>query len=87
MGQQVLLTVSDNGPGIPEGLREAVFQAFGRANTTPGRTESIGLGLTVSRYLADAMGGTLVYERVGGESQFTLSMPRMAQAARSNAPR
>ena len=81
------LSVSDDGPGIPEELTETVFQAFGRANMTPGRTESIGLGLTVSRYLADAMGGALIYERVGGSSQFTLSLPAYSPNSTPTAPR
>ena len=72
----VLVTVTDNGEGIPEKDRETVFEAFRRGNVTPGRTGSIGLGLTVSRYLAEAMGGSVSYERTGDLSRFSLSLPR-----------
>ncbi len=74
-GQKVLMVVSDDGPGIPEEDREMVFQAYGRAQLAEGKPGSIGLGLTVSRYLAEAMGGGLSYDRIDNESRFTLELP------------
>jgi len=75
-GHQVLTMVTDNGPGIPEDDRDMIFQAYGRSRISDGKPGSIGLGLTVSRYLAEAMGGALAYDRVLGESRFTLTLPR-----------
>jgi signal transduction histidine kinase len=75
-GNAVLLTVSDNGPGVPEDEKESIFQAFSRASGFEGRPGSIGLGLTVSRYLADAMQGSLTYRRLDGISRFRLALPR-----------
>lgn len=40
-----------------------------------GRTQSIGLGLAVSRKLAQLMGGNLTYRRVNGWSEFPLELP------------
>lgn len=74
-GEHVLLTVSDNGPGIPEPDRESVFRAYGRSHALHGRPGSIGLGLTVSRYLAEAMRGSLTYDRVENESRFVMRLP------------
>jgi len=42
---------------------------------TSGAKGSVGLGLSVSRQLAELMGGTLHYERAGAESVFRLQLP------------
>lgn len=75
-GPQVVTVVADDGPGIPEEDRVMVFQAYGRSELSEGKPGSIGLGLTVSRYLAEAMDGALSYDRVDGQSRFSLALPR-----------
>ena len=67
------LTVTDDGSGIPETRRSAVFEPYQRA--TPGSTESVGLGLTASRRLARLMDGDLKHEHDGERSTFSLSLP------------
>lgn len=52
------LTVEDNGKGIPEELREAVFGAFSRGDT---RADGTGLGLYITRELAQKLDGTVEY--------------------------
>ncbi len=74
-GYDVVVVVSDNGPGIPEEDQDMVFQAYGRSHLSESKPGSIGLGLTVSRYLAEAMEGSLEYARVDGMSRFTLTLP------------
>ncbi len=64
MAAQVLITLEDDGPGIPEDLRERIF--------VPGFTsrpdEALGLGLTVARAIAEGHGGFLRAEApAGGE--------------------
>jgi len=49
-----LLCVSDNGPGIPEPMRAKLFQPF-----ASGKPVGMGLGLAVSRAIAEAHGGSL----------------------------
>jgi signal transduction histidine kinase len=71
------LDVSDDGPGIPEHDLEAIFEPYGRAssgNVVPG---SVGLGLTVSKRLAEIMGGSLTYVPSGG-CTFRLTVPDAA---------
>ncbi|HZD23174.1 MAG TPA: HAMP domain-containing sensor histidine kinase [Acidimicrobiia bacterium] len=66
--------VCDNGGGIPEGKREAVFAPFVRGYDKATQPESFGLGLTVARRLADAMGGSMTYSRKAGTSIFELTL-------------
>jgi len=74
-GAEVQLRVCDSGRGIPEALRERVFERFFRADTS---AVGSGLGLYLSRGLAAEMGGALVLEesQVGRGSVFRLSLPR-----------
>jgi len=73
---EVVIAVTDDGPGIPATDHDVVFQAYGRSHRSEGKPGSIGLGLTVSRYLAEAMQGSLEYDRVGGLTRFRLTLPR-----------
>jgi len=74
------IRVSDTGIGIPEDRREAVFEQFYQIDATPTRmTGGAGLGLTISRRLVEAMGGTIVHApRPGGGTVFEidLTLPR-----------
>jgi signal transduction histidine kinase len=76
------IDVTDDGPGIPEGLKSAIFERFVSGGAHPGRTGSMGLGLTVSRRLAELMGGSveLVPSEVG--TTFRLSLPSAGGAGR-----
>jgi two-component system sensor histidine kinase KdpD len=60
-GDRVELRVIDHGPGIPKADRERVFLPFQRLGD-PGHRIGVGLGLVVSRGLAEAMGGTVEAE-------------------------
>lgn len=55
-----LFEVADTGPGVPEHLREEIFKWRAQANLTDARKgKGLGLGLAISRGLAEAMGGSL----------------------------
>lgn len=70
------LTVCDRGPGVPEAMRERIFEAFFRL---PGHAEQaggVGLGLNLVKQIAHAHGGSVRCEaREGGGSSFVLSFP------------
>ena len=65
----------DNGSGISRDDWERVFEAYESAHGETGRTESVGLGLAISRRLAGLMGGDLTYRYEDGESVFEFSLP------------
>lgn len=54
-GNKVYATLSDNGPGLPDKVRETIFTPF----STGGGRGRTGLGLTISKELAEAQGGDL----------------------------
>ncbi|MCC5793143.1 MAG: HAMP domain-containing histidine kinase [Chromatiales bacterium] len=65
------LRVSDNGPGVPELIRERIFDAFFTA-----RRDGTGIGLAAARTVAQAHGGQLTLEESGPSgSTFLLSLP------------
>lgn len=77
----VAIAVEDNGPGIPEGMRDTIFEPYGRAHAERTQPASVGLGLAVARSLARMMGGDLIHERRGDTTVFELQL--LAAAADS----
>ncbi len=75
--QRVLIHVRDTGPGVPPQARSRIFEKFRQASAeTSHEHGGTGLGLALSRNLAELMGGTLVY--TGGDrpgARFTLTLP------------
>jgi len=70
--EHVLLIVADNGPGIPEKLREKLFQPFA-LSSTPGGT---GLGLAIARELAQLHGGDVHLLQTGTDgTSFEIKLP------------
>ena len=70
-----ILSVKDDGIGIPTERRLEIFEPFGRSDDSDTPVASVGLGLTVSRTLARLMGGDLTYSYNAGWSSFDLSLP------------
>jgi len=68
--------VCDDGLGVPEDMQDLIFEGFERGPETPGLAGSLGLGLALSRKLAELMNGTLTYHRRDGETVFRLTLPR-----------
>ncbi|UXY14329.1 sensor histidine kinase N-terminal domain-containing protein [Chitiniphilus purpureus] len=64
LGEQAILIVSDNGPGIPEAERELVFQRFHRGSTARG--EGSGLGLAIVAEIAARHQGRIILDETPG---------------------
>jgi signal transduction histidine kinase len=69
------LLVLDDGEGIPPEEREKVFLPFEQSARNRHVAASVGLGLPISRLLAEKMGGSLTYRYVDGHSIFDLTLP------------
>lgn len=78
----VLITVEDEGPGVPEHLREAIFEPF-RQGRTVEHSPGMGVGLAIVAQFAKLHGGRAwVQERAGGGgASFKVLLPDRAPAA------
>lgn len=76
-GDRVRISVSDNGPGIPEDQREAVFGLMVRGKDTRDTgVEGLGIGLATCRRIVQAHGGEIgVGEAAGGGAEFWFELP------------
>jgi signal transduction histidine kinase len=75
-GPWLALSVSDQGPGIPEADLERIFLGFEQGEGEDLRRRGTGLGLTLSRLLSELMDGALdVSSELGEGSRFTLWLP------------
>ena len=75
-GNEVLLSVRDNGPGIPEELQAHVFERFVRADSSRSRIKgSTGLGLAIAHAVVKAHGGSLTLTSNEGGTEFLISLP------------
>lgn len=78
-GDRSLVTVSDDGPGVP---REHVERIFDRFYRVEGRQASgSGLGLAIARELAEHMDGTVDHRVERGRTAFTLALPHVPSPA------
>jgi two-component system sensor histidine kinase KdpD len=74
-GDNLLVTVSDNGPGLPKGQQDSIFEKFtrgSRESSTPG----VGLGLAISRAIVEAHHGRIwAQDNPGGGAKFCFTLP------------
>jgi two-component system OmpR family sensor kinase len=74
--REAVVTVSDDGPGIPEELRDTLFERFARGDSSRNRaTGSTGLGLAIVHAVVEAHGGTVTVTSEPGSTVFTVRLP------------
>ena len=73
------VTVEDDGPGVPAGAINSIFEPYRSAHETVTEPGSVGLGLALSRSMAHMMGGELTHEKRDGHTRFTLAIPAAKQ--------
>jgi PAS domain S-box-containing protein len=74
-----LIVVEDQGPGVPEELRETIFEPFQQGPDAPEHSPGVGVGLTLVRRFAELHGGRAwVEDRRGGGASFRVFLPDAA---------
>lgn len=81
-GQDLLLTLEDDGTGIPPELIDEIFEPF----VTHGKKEGTGLGLAIARNVVGQHGGTIEVESAPGRTVFTIRLPRTSAAVSTTRP-
>ena len=73
---RVHLRVSDNGIGMSKEFQKKLFESFSREDSTRvQKTEGTGLGMAITKYIVDAMGGTIVVNSESGKgTEFHVSL-------------
>ena len=74
LDNSLLLVFEDDGPGIPEEIRHAVFESF----TTHGKQGGTGLGLAIVRKIVDDHEGTIEVQSEPGKTTFRIRLPQVA---------
>jgi two-component system, NtrC family, C4-dicarboxylate transport sensor histidine kinase DctB len=70
---RVLLSISDNAGGVPEEIKDKIFEPY---FTTKSETEGTGIGLYMAREIAEElMGGKLYFENIDGGACFSIEIP------------
>jgi two-component system OmpR family sensor kinase len=87
---RVVVTVTDDGAGIPADLLPELFERFTRADTSRSHAtnaSSTGLGLAIVDAVVAAHAGAVLVTSRPGMTRFTITLPRLTEPARSAAPR
>jgi PAS domain S-box-containing protein len=80
------VTVRDTGAGIPADKQETLFHPFQRAGQENGPIQGTGIGLVITKRLAELMSGRVGFRSVAGQgSEFWVEIPVHASGARSDA--
>ncbi len=75
-GDEIVVNVSDNGPGVPDEFTQRIFERFYQVDTSRSMSEGTGLGLAICKHIVEAHGGRIWAEgnskQGGGRFFFTL---------------
>ena len=75
-GRHIRISVADNGPGLPAGAHERIFDKFYRATPTADGGRGSGLGLAICRAIIKSHGGTIrASNRPGGGAELVIRIP------------
>ena len=75
-GDECVLRVTDEGPGIPDVLRQRIFDPFFSTKDRTIKTSGMGIGLSLVRQSVHAVGGSIVvHDRPPGGTEFEVRLP------------
>ena len=73
---QLILSITDSGPGIPADLKEKLFDPF---FTTKATGEGTGLGLSITKGILDEHGATITLDEKSANTRFVIAFPRISE--------
>ncbi len=81
-GDEMEIVIADNGPGLPAGTEEKIFEKFFQANRhTPDSRRGVGLGLAICRAIVESHGGHIgARQRQTGGAEFVIRLPNRETA-------
>ncbi len=79
----VRVSVTDHGPGVPDGLRDRLFQPFARTEEpVAAPADGAGLGLNIARAIVEAHGGSVGFDTISGvATRFYFDLPQWHDSA------
>ncbi|MDN3496045.1 HAMP domain-containing sensor histidine kinase, partial [Planococcus sp. APC 4015] len=81
-GQDAVVRVHDDGPGVDEAIADELFERFSRADSSRARkTGGTGLGLSIARAIVQAHDGSLTVQSTPGDTTFELRLPTARPSA------
>ncbi|MGI9610520.1 MAG: sensor histidine kinase [Acidimicrobiia bacterium] len=84
VGNEAQVLVVDDGHGVTADEEELIFERYYRSQDSPTQPGSVGIGLAVSRQLAEMMGGDLRYIGTSDEPRFEFSLPTGPRSSTSS---
>lgn len=86
-GDEAVIRVHDDGPGIDPEVRDELFARFARGDTSRARqTGGTGLGLAIAKAIVEGHNGEIAVESAPGDTTFTVRFPLTPASALSSAP-
>ncbi|HEX7670404.1 MAG TPA: HAMP domain-containing sensor histidine kinase, partial [Polyangiaceae bacterium] len=72
---ELVISITDQGPGVPENDRERIFEMYGTSPTLPGTRGTAGIGLAFCRKVAEAHGGRVILDDRPKGASFVVTFP------------
>lgn len=74
IGDDIVISITDSGPGIPDDIAEKIMNPF---FSTKDMGKGTGLGLSIAKGLVEGHGGELYYDKTSPHTRFVISLPKL----------
>ena len=78
-GDDICVSVQDQGPGVPDHMRDDLFEPYHQGPQVQSKVAGTGLGLTIAKRIVEAHNGAIgVVSEAGEGARFYFSIPKLA---------